>query len=125
MAALSPEALDMLEFALGPKAKRGRCDPNAHRAGKAIANFGIGVMAAPVATGFSAFGRGSHSERSAKAVATLKRTTQRAPEVMVKMTGRQNGSGHVAANFACISRLGYGDDQELQLLTSEGEQITD
>jgi hypothetical protein len=44
---------------------------------------------------------------------------------MVKVTGRQNGSGHVAANFAYISRLGYGDDQELQLLTSEGEQLTD
>lgn len=125
MAALSPEALDLLEFALGPKAKRGRGDKNDHRAGKAVARFGVGLLATPAVATFSVFGRGSHSSRSANAVSTLKRIVNRSPEVMVKVTGRQHGGSHVAANFAYISRLGYGDDKELQLLTSEGEQLTD
>ena len=122
MAALSPEAIDMLEFALGPKAKRGRGDPNAHRAGKAVAGLGFAPIAG-VAGGFSVFGKGTHKQRSANAVAALQRTVAKSPEVMVKVTGRQNGSGHVAANFAYISRLGYGDDKELELVTSEGKEL--
>ena len=72
-----------------------------------------------------AFGGGNQSAMSRRAISTLDRTARRAPEVMVRITGRQHGSGHVLANFAYISRLGHGADKELALYTSEGDVIRD
>jgi hypothetical protein len=40
--------------------------------------------------------------------------------VVVRITGRQNGGGHILANFAYISRLGHGDDVQVPLYTSRG-----
>ena len=72
-----------------------------------------------------AFGGGTQSDTSRRAISTMDRTARRAPEVMVRITGRQHGGGHVLANFAYISRLGHGDDKELALYTSDGEIIRD
>lgn len=122
--ALSPEAVELLEFALGPKARRGRGDPNANRAGKKYVRGAIGVAALPSGTVWSIFGNGSHQSRSENAKAALARTIAKAPEAMVKVTGRQNGQAHVAANLSYIARIGWGDDKELALLTSDGQTIT-
>ncbi|MEG3162869.1 relaxase/mobilization nuclease domain-containing protein [Sphingomonas sp. LB2R24] len=70
-----------------------------------------------------AFGGGSQTRMSGRAVMTAERTSRRVPEVMVRVTGRQHGGGHVLANFAYISRLGHGEDKELGLETSDGEVI--
>ena len=70
------------------------------------------------------FGSGNHVSRSAHAIATLKRTAQRSPEVMVKVTGSQKGGAHVLANFSYISRLGQGDDKQVELFTSEKEVLS-
>lgn len=72
-----------------------------------------------------AFGAGSHAAASGRAIATMERTARRVPEVMVRITGRQHGGGHVLANFSYISRLGHGPDKELGLRTSEGDVIHD
>jgi hypothetical protein len=72
-----------------------------------------------------AFGSGSHERVSDRAIRTLERTARGVPEVMVRVTGRQNGSGHVLANFAYISRLGHGPDKELALHTSDEDVLRD
>lgn len=122
--ALSLEAIEMLEFSLGLKAKRGRADPNANRASTKLTKAAVGAAAMPAAALWSIFGNGSHQSRSAKAKAALARTIAKAPEAMVKVTGRQNGRSHVAANFTYIARIGWGEEKELALLTSEGQTIT-
>ncbi|MWC45576.1 relaxase/mobilization nuclease domain-containing protein [Sphingomonas carotinifaciens] len=72
-----------------------------------------------------AFGGGSQAAISRRAISTLDRTARRVPEVMVRITGRQHGAGHVLANFAYISRLGHGADREVALYTSEGDVVRD
>ena len=72
-----------------------------------------------------AFGGGSQTATSRRAISTIDRTARRAPEVMVRITGRQHGGGHVLANFAYISRLGHGAEKELALYTSDGDIIRD
>ena len=72
-----------------------------------------------------AFGGGSQAATSRRAISTIDRTARRAPEVMVRITGRQHGGGHVLANFAYISRLGHGGEKELALYTSDGDVIRD
>lgn len=72
-----------------------------------------------------AFGGSSQAAVSRRAVATMERTARRAPEVVVRITGRQHGGGHVLANFSYISRLGHGPDEELPLYTSDGDVIRD
>jgi hypothetical protein len=72
-----------------------------------------------------AFGAGSHSAVSARAIFAMERTARRVPEVMVRITGRQHGVGHVLANFTYISRLGHGADKELDLYTSDGDVLRD
>jgi len=67
-----------------------------------------------------AFGGGTQSRMSGRAVMTMDRTSRRVPEVMVRITGRQHGGGHVLANFSYISRLGHGPEKELGLETSDG-----
>ena len=72
-----------------------------------------------------AFGGGNQARMSGRAVMTMDRTSRRVPEVMVRITGRQHGGGHVLANFAYISRLGHGPEKELELETSDGEVLRD
>ena len=72
-----------------------------------------------------AFGGGSQANASRRAVSTLERTARRAPEVVVRITGRQHGGGHVLANFSYISRLGHGAEKELALYMSDGDIIRD
>jgi hypothetical protein len=72
-----------------------------------------------------AFGGGNQARMSGRAVMTMDRTSRRVPEVMVRITGRQHGGGHVLANFAYISRLGHGPEKELGLDTSDGEVLRD
>ena len=72
-----------------------------------------------------AFGGGSQARMSGRAIMATDRTSRRVPEVMVRITGRQHGGGHVLANFAYISRLGHGSDEELGLETSEGVMLRD
>ncbi|MEG3178828.1 relaxase/mobilization nuclease domain-containing protein [Sphingomonas sp. RB3P16] len=79
----------------------------------------------PGAQAKHAFGGGSQARVNGRAVTTLDRTSRRVPEVMVRITGRQHGGGHVLANFAYISRLGHGPDEELGLETSEGVVLRD
>lgn len=72
-----------------------------------------------------AFGGGSSTRMSGRAVMTAERTARRVPEAVVRITGRQHGGGHVLANFSYISRLGHGDENELGLETSEGDVLRD
>ena len=72
-----------------------------------------------------AFGGGSQARVNDRAVMTAERTSRRVPEAVVRVTGRQHGGGHVLANFAYISRLGHGEENELGLETSEGEVLRD
>ncbi len=72
-----------------------------------------------------AFGGSAQAAVSRRAVATMERTARRAPEVVVRITGRQHGGGHVLANFSYISRLGHSPDEELPLYTSDGDVIRD
>ena len=52
-----------------------------------------------------AFGGGTQSAASRRAVSTMDRTARRAPEVMVRITGRQHGGGHLLAINAIASAL--------------------
>lgn len=79
----------------------------------------------PSAQAKHAFGGGSQARMNTRAVMTADRTSRRAPEAVVRITGRQHGGGHVLANFSYISRLGHGDESELGLETSEGEVLRD
>ena len=79
----------------------------------------------PSAQAKHAFGGGTQARMSGQAIMAADRTSRRVPEVMVRITGRQHGGGHVLANFAYISRLGHGPDEELGLETSEGIGLRD
>ena len=56
----------------------------------------------------------------AQARAKLERIVRKAPEVMVKISGKQRGARHLAEHFGYISRHG-----KLEIRSSEGEIITD
>ncbi|WP_267347076.1 relaxase/mobilization nuclease domain-containing protein [Sphingomonas sp. GM_Shp_2] len=71
------------------------------------------------------FGGGTQAAASRRAISAIDRTARRTPEVMVRITGRQHGGGHVLANFVYICRLGHGPDKELALFTSDGEVLRD
>ncbi len=73
----------------------------------------------------AAFGAGTHASVSGRALATMERTARRTPEVMVRVTGRQHGGGHVLANFSYISRLGHGAEKQMALHTSDGDVLHD
>lgn len=72
-----------------------------------------------------AFGAGTHAGVSGRAIAAMDRTARRSPEVMVRVTGRQHGGGHVLANFSYISRLGHGAEKQVPLYTSDGDILHD
>src|SRR3546814_503264 len=57
---------------------------------------------------------------AAEARAKLERIVRKAPEVMVKISGKQRGARHLAEHFGYISRHG-----KLEIRSSEGEIITD
>lgn len=57
---------------------------------------------------------------AAQARAKLERIVRKAPEVMVKISGKQRGARHLAEHFGYISRHG-----KLEIRSSEGEMITD
>jgi hypothetical protein len=136
---LSAGTLETMAGVFAPSRKR-RAGSGGGRGGKrdgggAMLGFAVASMfskPAAGATGYSpplaikqAFGGGGQSAASGRAISTMDRTARRAPEVMVRITGRQHGGGHVLANFAYISRLGHGADKELGLYTSDGEVIRD
>jgi len=56
----------------------------------------------------------------AQARAKLERIVRKAPEVMVKICGKQRGAAHLGEHFGYISRHG-----KLEVRSSEGEIITD
>ena len=56
----------------------------------------------------------------AQARAKLERIVRKAPEVMVKISGKQRGATHLGEHFGYISRHG-----KLEVRSSEGEIITD
>ena len=57
---------------------------------------------------------------AAEARAKLERIVRKAPEVMVKISGKQRGARHLAEHFGYISRHG-----KLEVRSSEGELISD
>ncbi len=85
----------------------------------------LSTTSRPSAQAKYAFGGGPQARMSGRAIMAADRTSRRVPEVMVRITGRQHGGGHVMANFAYISRLGHGPGEELGLETSEGVVLRD
>jgi len=69
-----------------------------------------------VPAGKSSRGGGGGSVAATKA--KLQRITNRVPEVMVKVSGRQRGGGHTAAHLEYIGRHG-----KLEVETSDGEKL--
>lgn len=65
-------------------------------------------------------GDGAPSLSQATARAKLERIVRKAPEVMVKISGKQRGATHLGEHFAYVSRHG-----KLEVRSSEGEIITD
>ncbi len=63
-------------------------------------------------------GKGGGGGSIAETRAKLQRVTSRAPEVMVKVSGRQRGGGHTAAHLEYIGRHG-----KLEVETSDGEKL--
>lgn len=70
-------------------------------------------------TGFSKAGGHSGAPR-ADLRAVLARVVRRAPEVLVKVTGRKKGADHLGAHLAYIGRKG-----EIPLETRDGELLSD
>lgn len=132
---LSPGTLDSMAGVFAPSKKyrlgTGGGKGSAAKAGGTMLGLAIRSMVsgsapyrAPLQTK-TAFGGSSQSAISRRAISALERTARRAPEVVVRITGRQHGGGHVLANFTYISRLGHGADKELALYTSDGEVLRD
>ncbi|WP_271301160.1 relaxase/mobilization nuclease domain-containing protein [Sphingomonas sp. CV7422] len=136
---LSPGTLDSLAGVFAPPRKRrsrggGRGKGGARNDGAMLAFAAASLLrkAAPASSGYrpsaqvkQPFGGGSHAAISARALRTMERTARGVPEVMVRVTGRQHGGGHVLANMSYISRLGHGEDKQIDLHTSEGEVLRD
>jgi hypothetical protein len=84
--------------------------------GRRIARPRIGVINLGAGSGV----RGEAAARVAEARAQLKRIVEKAPQVMVKVSGRQRGADHVAAHMEYIGRHG-----ELEVETDAGEVLKD
>lgn len=135
----SSGTMDSLAGAFAPPKKyrlgSGGGSPKAPKAGGTMLGIAVASMfpktSSPAAASRrgaqakQAFGGGNQARMSGCAVMTVDRTSRRVPEVMVRITGRQHGGGHVLANFAYISRLGHGPEKELGLETSDGEVLRD
>lgn len=136
---LSPGTLDSVAGVFAPSKKSrlgsGGGKGKASKAGGTMIGLAVASMFPKVSSTTTAyrpsaqtkraFGGGSQAAVSRRAIATMERTARRVPEVMVRITGRQHGGGHVLANFSYISRLGHGPEKELGLHTSEGDVIHD
>lgn len=107
---MSDPDLSFLDDIWRPVAGKGRKDGG-----------GAAVAAAMVSKAQRAAGRGpppDNSMRSAAARQRLDRVTRFAPEVMVKVSGRQRGGSHTAAHLEYIGRHG-----KLDVETSDGRTI--
>ena len=136
---LSPGTMDSMAGVFAPPKKyrmgSGGGSPKRPKVGGTMLGMAVASMFAkpaksssssrPSAQAKHAFGGGSQTRMTGRALMIAERTSRRVPEVMVRITGRQHGGGHVLANFAYISRLGHGGDKELGLETSDGETIRD
>ena len=80
--------------------------------GRRITRPRIGVIKNGAGSGAG----GEAAARVAEARAQLKRIVEKAPQVMVKVSGRQRGADHVAAHMEFIGRHG-----ELEVETDAGE----
>lgn len=79
----------------------------------------MGVITAPITIAAAM----SHAARSEAAVAKLSRVVKRSPQVLVKVTGRQKGAGHVAANFKYIAGKEGREGREDGLETDDGKKL--
>lgn len=111
---LQPATIDALEKSWSaPKPKRRGGSGGAAGGGRAA----VGVLVAPIAML-------SHAARSDAAIAKLSRVVKRSPQVLVKVTGRQKGAGHIAANFKYVAGKEGREGREDGLETEEGEKLT-
>jgi hypothetical protein len=136
---LSAGTLDSIAGVFAPPGKRASRSGGGKGArrkddGTMLAVAIASMLARPAATGGEyrpgpqvrkAFGGGSHAAVSNRAIRTMERTARGVPEVMVRVTGRQHGGGHVLANMTYISRLGHDPEKQVDLHTSEGEVLRD
>lgn len=72
-----------------------------------------------IVAGTGPFARSTAAQRGGDAKATLARVVHRAPEVLVKVTGRKKGARHLAAHLDYIGRHG-----DIRIETRDGEQLT-
>lgn len=135
----TPGTLDSLAGVYAPPKKRkpgsGGGKASAPKAGGTLLAFAVSSMLPspskprnenrPSAQAKHAFGGSTSASATGRAVRTMERTARRAPEVVVRITGRQHGGGHVLANFSYISRLGHGEDVQVPLYTSDGDVLRD
>ena len=113
---LQPETIDALEKTWSaPKPKRRGVSGGASKGGRAV----IRLAAAPVIIAAEL----SQAERSDAAIAKLQRVVKRSPQVVVKVTGRQKGAAHVAANFNYIAGKKGREGREDGLETDEGDRL--
>lgn len=136
---LSSGTLDTMAGVFAPPKKSRLGSGGGKGAARKLNGTSIGIVAASLLTRPSAgstayrtlhrakqaFGGSSQLAISRGAVSVVDRTARRAPEVVVRVTGRQHGRGHVLANFSYISRLGHGEEEALALHTSDGDTIQD
>ncbi|GLV28003.1 hypothetical protein TomTYG75_05270 [Sphingobium sp. TomTYG75] len=108
----SDETLDGLERIQGARsARRGKIDRKGNgQLARAMLSGNWGNFRPP-------------ANRSQRAMETLERTTRRAPQTVVKITGRIHGAGSVLGAFTYVARLGVGDQEPLPLETSEGKLL--
>ena len=73
-----------------------------------------------------ATGRPTGQTRDQRAIATLSRIANRAPEVMVRSTGKQSDAAHLTANMAYISRIERDEKSRegVELVDLDGKVIT-
>lgn len=135
----SPGTLDSLAGVYAPPKKRkpgsGGGKASAPKAGGTLLAFAVSSMLPspskprslnrPSAQAKHAFGSSTSATAAGRAIRSMERTARRAPEVVVRITGRQHGGGHVLANFSYISRLGHGEDVQVPLYTSDGDVLRD
>jgi hypothetical protein len=67
----------------------------------------------------------SGAARTAMVRAQLARMVARSPQVMVKVTGRQNGAAHVLANFQYIAGKEGREGRDEGIETQDGEVVKD
>lgn len=135
----SSGTLDSLAGVYAPPKKRkagsGGGKASAPKVGGTILAFAVSSMLPspskarsenwPSAQAKHAFGGSTSASATGRAIRTMERTARRAPEVVVRITGRQHGGGHVLANFSYISRLGHGEEVQVPLYTSDGDVLRD